>query len=62
MGDASYRCHQIRFTRSPLLWFAYIYPPSGRLALTQVVTATLAEGSEEALRRARSMIDALDAH
>ncbi len=60
MGDVNYRCHRIRFTRSPLLWFAYIYPPSGMRAMDKVVTATLAEGSEEALRRARSMIDALD--
>jgi hypothetical protein len=60
MGDVNYRCHRIRFTRSPLLWFAYVYPPSAPRALDRVVTATLAEGSQEALRRACSMIDALD--
>ena len=62
MGDVNYRCCRIRFTRSPLMWFAYVYPPSGLRAMEPVVTATLAEGSEEALRRARSLIDALDTH
>ena len=60
MGDVDYRCHRIRFTRSPLLWFAYVFPPSGRRALDTVVTATIAEGRSEALKRACSMIDALD--
>jgi hypothetical protein len=60
MDDVNYRCHRIRFTRSPLLWFAYVYPPSGQRALDRVMTATLAEGRAEALRRACSMIDAQD--
>jgi len=60
MGDVDYRCHRIRFTRSPLYWFAYVYPPSSVRALDQVMTATIAEGRSEALRRACSMIDAVD--
>jgi hypothetical protein len=60
MGDVDYRCHRIRFTRSPLYWFAYVYPPSGVRALDQVLKATIAEGRAEALRRACSMIDAVD--
>ncbi len=60
MGEVNYRCHRIRFTRSPLLWFAYVYPPSAPRALDQVATATIAEGSAEALKRACAMIDAND--
>jgi hypothetical protein len=60
MGDVNYRCHRIRFTRSPLYWFAYVYPPSGRRALDQVPRATIAEGADEALNRARALVDSLD--
>jgi hypothetical protein len=60
VDEADYRCHRIRLTRSPLMWFAYVYPPSGRRALDRVLTATLVEGRGEALRRACSMIDAQD--
>lgn len=57
MSDVDYRCHRIRFQQSSRLWFAYIFPPSGPRALDKVVTATLAEGGDEALRRARLLID-----
>ncbi len=60
MDNVDYRCHRIRFTRSPLLWFAYVFPPRSRRALDRVMTATRAEGRAEALRRACSMIDAQD--
>jgi hypothetical protein len=43
-----------------LLWFAYVYPPSAPRALDQVATATIAEGSAEALKRACALIDAND--
>ena len=39
-------------------WSAVIYPPTGRLALGALPTATEDEGEEELLTRVRAAIDA----
>jgi hypothetical protein len=51
-ADALYHAHQIRFTRSDRMWFAYVYPPHCRVALDTVARATPVEGRDVAFERA----------
>jgi hypothetical protein len=49
--------HQIRFSRSDCMWFAYVYLPRSQVALDTVARATYGEGREIAFQRACHMVD-----